>query len=65
MKCVVGVVAEMLRELFENANTMGGPTERRTFQWKSLYLNNCGAIDRKSTRLHSSHEIPTRMPSSA
>ena len=30
----------------------------------SFHLH-CGEIDRKSTRLNSSHEIPSRMPSSA
>ena len=29
------------------------------------YLNGYGTGDRKSTRLNSSHEIPSRMPSSA
>ena len=29
------------------------------------YMSRAGARDRKSTRLNSSHEIPSRMPSSA
>ena len=28
-------------------------------------VNVCNVLDRKSTRLNSSHEIPSRMPSSA
>ena len=37
---------------------------------KTVVINTCGFIgdakqDRKSTRLNSSHEIPSRMPSSA
>ena len=36
------------------------PTIRRFNNWRGI-----GIIDRKSTRLNSSHEIPSRMPSSA
>ena len=32
---------------------------------KYTYTNDSVSIDRKSTRLNSSHEIPSRMPSSA
>ena len=33
--------------------------------WVGLYTLFISALDRKSTRLNSSHEIPSRMPSSA
>ena len=49
-------------------------TDKRSLKFipeetKTVYLCACGktenAPDRKSTRLNSSHEIPSRMPSSA
>ena len=40
-------------------------TKIRTYVKKSLLAYRDWETDRKSTRLNSSHEIPSRMPSSA
>ena len=46
----IGIGAELFHELIES---------------NSYYVDKTPFIDRKSTRLNSSHEIPSRMPSSA
>ena len=46
----------------------GGPFPEHP-RWKFVFVNHVTSnpffVDRKSTRLNSSHEIPSRMPSSA
>ena len=52
-----------------SAPELGQPIYERAVEEHDDYiaaLKQCGVeVDRKSTRLHSSHEIPSRMPSSA
>ena len=45
----------------DGVNIIYGPSNAG----KSYIINCINFIDRKSTRLNSSHEIPSRMPSSA
>ena len=40
-------------------------TKSVAFQGKIIVLESLTPVDRKSTRLNSSHESPSRMPSSA
>ena len=68
-----------IRQLFEQTAELGGKTvtlcgwvrtlrDSKAFGFIELndgsFFKNC-QVDRKSTRLNSSHEIPSRMPSSA
>ena len=48
-----------------NQEFLEGPTEATEKLWSALSKLQKEERDRKSTRLNSSHEIPSRMPSSA
>ena len=52
-----------IREIFEGAGLPSTNTVYRATYWDRGYRD--WETDRKSTRLNSSHEIPSRMPSSA
>ena len=58
---LVGVLSGSDKILYSASNTL--TTDQNLFDTTTKYRD--WETDRKSTRLNSSHEIPSRMPSSA
>ena len=61
----VEVVARRVEQLHEANPMLGHRGCRLAITYPEILEMQVRAIDRKSTRLNSSHEIPSRMPSSA